>query len=111
MNEIEEIGALNLDEDQIIKISKAAESAARKIIFKKIPKRAILDLNIIIEVIKENYLTFNIDINLTLSPFYKINLDEVIREAVDEAFKTIRRKIKELVGDADANGRKIKGFH
>ncbi|GEM_PF-1027581 len=107
--EVEDIGASYLSEDQMILVSQAAEAAARKVIFRHIPRRAILDLNIMVEAVREGLVTFNIDINIVLSPFYKgADLDGVIREAVNEAYEAIRKRVREL---RKHDRCKVKRFH
>ncbi|MCS7386396.1 MAG: DUF3194 domain-containing protein [archaeon GB-1867-005] len=98
--EIERIGLPQLTEDQIIAVCKAAELAARRIIFSRIPKRAILDLNITVEASFEEVLTFNVDVDVALSPLCKVDVDDIVRVAVDEAFKVVDKMLREFSSNA-----------
>ncbi|RLE51505.1 MAG: hypothetical protein DRJ20_02080 [Candidatus Methanomethylicota archaeon] len=96
LTEIKYIGLPKLTEDQIAGVCQVGELAARKVILSRIPKRAILDLNITVEAVVEESLIFTVDVDVTLSPFYKVDVDSIVEEAVDEAFKAIEERLREL---------------
>lgn len=98
MVELEFISIRGISEDNVVELCELAESVVRSHIFSRIPRRQILDLDVTIEADLNEALTITIDIDVTLSPFFQGNLEEIEEEAIEKAFKIIERRLREFSG-------------
>ncbi|HVP26328.1 MAG TPA: DUF3194 domain-containing protein [Candidatus Bathyarchaeia archaeon] len=94
---MEELDIPELTSKQVEELCSIAEEAARKSILAKVPSKKIEILNICAETegIKPAKLT--VDVEVILSPSAKeVNVQELVDKAVDEAFGTAEKYLKEL---------------
>lgn len=96
MVELEFIGVKDVDEDQIVELCELAEDMIRNYLFSRIPRRQVLDLDITVEAELGESLVITIDVDVTLSPFFRSDLEEIEDEAIEEAFKVIERRLREF---------------
>ncbi|MCS7364221.1 MAG: DUF3194 domain-containing protein [archaeon GB-1867-035] len=96
MAELVLIGIKGISEDQIVELCELAENTICNYLFSNIPKRQILDLDITVEADLNESLIVTIDIDVTLSPFFQGNLEEVEDGAIDEAFRVIEQRLREF---------------
>lgn len=88
MQLVEEIGLPELTNEQIEQLCTIAEDAARKLILSKIPNKSIERLDISIEAEGTKPVDLKVDVDLVLYPQTKtFNSDEIVKEAIKEAFK------------------------
>lgn len=90
------IGIRGIGDGEMVELCKLAESVIRNYLFTRIPRRQVLDLDVTVEANLNDVLTITIDLDVTLSPFFRGNLEEIEDEAINEAFNAIEKKLREL---------------
>ena len=94
---LEKIGIPPLNSEQVEELCELAERTARKYVLSRISSRKISTLNIMVEIEGRRPVTVNVDVEITLSPVMKsYNVTELAQEATQEAFKAVRRYLREL---------------
>jgi len=88
------IGLPELDESSLKTISLLAEKTIRRYLFSRIPKRAFLNFNLIIEVDFQDGLMINVDIDAVLHPKYNFDLECLIENAVSKCFIEIENWLR-----------------
>lgn len=94
---MEEIGIPELTPEQLEKLCKIGEKAAREHVLSKVSARKISALNISIDTDGTKPVTVNVDVEISLSPLMKsYNVDELAKEATQKAFAAIKDYLSEL---------------
>ncbi len=79
-----------LTTEEIEEICELAEEAARRHILSKMDWRRISSLNIMVEAGGKEELTFNVDVEVVLSPLHRgFDVNRLVDGAVKAAFKSI----------------------
>jgi hypothetical protein len=92
-----EVGAHSLTNEHIEKLCEIAEEAARKYVASRVPKRAILNLSISVELKESEVLNIEVEVDLALSPlFRKIDAKDLADEAVKAAFDAAEKCMRQV---------------
>jgi len=82
-------------EDETEEICIAAEEAARKVLFSKIPVRRVGDLDVTIEAVGDKPLVISVEVGLELL-LGNQNLQPLVDRATEAAFSAAEAKVREL---------------
>jgi Protein of unknown function (DUF3194) len=94
---VEELDIPELTSKQVEGLCSIAEEAARKNILSKVPSKKIETLNICAETEGSKPAKLTVDVEVILSPLAKdVNVQELVDKAVDEAFRTAEKYLREL---------------
>jgi hypothetical protein len=92
-----EVGACSLTNEHIEKLCEIAEEVARRYVASRVPKRAILNLSISVELKKSEAVNLEVEVDLALSPlFRKIDVKDLADEAVRAAFDAAERYMRQV---------------
>jgi len=95
----EPIGLTKLSFKQVVKVCEAAETAARRFIFSKVPRQKIVDLDITVDILASKPFVVNVDIDIALSPLIqKVDVNKLIDEAVDKALQAAENTLRDFIG-------------
>ena len=87
----------SLPYERLEEICEIAEDAARKYITSKLPKKAVSDLTISVDLELSETLNVNVDVEVTLSPLYRnVNVKEIAEGSVKAAFEAVERYLKKI---------------
>jgi hypothetical protein len=90
-------GIHSLTNEHAEKLCEIAEEAARKYVALKVPKRAILDLSVSVELKESEALDVEVEVDLVLSPLFKdIDAENLADEAVKAAFKATEKYLRQI---------------
>jgi hypothetical protein len=102
----ESIGLTTLSFEQVVKICEAAETAARRFIFSKVPRQKIVDLDITVDILASKPFVVDVDIDIALSHLVKkVDVNKLIDAAVDRALQAAENTLRELIGANTKNSK------
>ena len=79
------------------KLCEIAEEAARKHVASRVPKRAISDMSVSVDLKESEALDVEVEVDLTLSPLFKeIDAKELADEAVKAAFEAAEKYLRQI---------------
>jgi hypothetical protein len=80
------------EDDFLVSLCKVADRAARGVIFNRLKKSDIAELDITVEVVSEQPLTVNVEVGIALSPSVKeVDVNVLTKEATEKALEAIKR--------------------
>ena len=92
-----EASARSLSDDSLEKLCEIAEEAARAHVASKVPKRAILNLSVSVDLKESEALDVEVEVDLALSPLFKdIDEKELADEAVKAAFDAAENYLRQI---------------
>jgi hypothetical protein len=81
-------------DDFLVSLCKVADRAARGVIFGRLKKSDIAELDITVEIVSEKPLTVNAEVGIRLSPSARqIDVNALTKEAIEKALEAIERFI------------------
>jgi len=94
---LEEIGVVELTEEQLEELCKIGERAAKAYIYSKVHEKRISRLDITIEAEGSKPVTVNVEIEIGLSaPIEDIDIYHVAKEAAEKALEETNKYLREL---------------
>ena len=94
---MDEIGLSELTVEQLEKLCKIGEKAARDHVLSKIPNRRISYLDVTVTTEGNKPVNVNIEVELELSPLMKdFNVEELTKIAVEKGFAAIEEYLREI---------------
>ncbi|MEM1607490.1 MAG: DUF3194 domain-containing protein [Candidatus Bathyarchaeia archaeon] len=82
----------SLSYEELEKICKLAEGAARRYVMSKVPKEYVSDIYISVDLESSDSLNIDVEVELTLSPLCKnVNVDEIAKGSVKAAFDAVEK--------------------
>ncbi|MEM3193768.1 MAG: DUF3194 domain-containing protein [Candidatus Bathyarchaeia archaeon] len=83
--------------EELEKICDIAEEAARKYVMSRVPREYISDLSISVDLEGSETLNIDIEVELSLSPFYKgASAEELANGSVKAAFDAIEEYLRKI---------------
>ncbi|MHA1606910.1 MAG: DUF3194 domain-containing protein [Candidatus Freyarchaeota archaeon] len=92
----EERKFFSVSEEEIEEICNLAERAARRYVLSRCRKRDVIDLKIVVSSEIKDEITFNVDLEVQLSPLAKVEPEELAQRAAEKAIEKIEERLRDI---------------
>ncbi|MHA1711502.1 MAG: DUF3194 domain-containing protein [Candidatus Freyarchaeota archaeon] len=92
----EERKFFSVSEEEIEEICNLAEKAARRYVLSRCRKRDVIDLKIVVSSEIKDEITFNVDLEVQLSPLAKVEPEELAQRAAEKAIEKIEERLRDI---------------
>ena len=90
------IGLPELSEEELIEIGELAQETIIKGVFDVLNRSDVKDIEVTMRINREETLDLEIEVYLEVPIFVKVDVDELIDRAVEEAYEVVEKRLKEL---------------
>ncbi|KUH33591.1 hypothetical protein APY94_05195 [Thermococcus celericrescens] len=92
------IGLPELSEEELIEVGELAQETIIKHVFDVLNRSDVKDIEVTMRINREDTLDLEVEVYLEVPIFVKVDVEELIDEAVEEAYETVERKLREIAG-------------
>ncbi|WP_297420335.1 DUF3194 domain-containing protein [Thermococcus sp.] len=95
-NRVVHIGLPELSEDQLVELGGLAQETVLKEVFDALNRSDVKDIEVTTRINREDILDLEVEVYLEVPVFVKVDVDELIEKAVEKAYETVERKLREI---------------
>ena len=90
------IGLPELSEEQLIEIGELAQETIIKEVFDVLNRSDVKDIEVTMRINRGETLDLEIEVYIEVPIFVKVDVDELVDRAVEEAYEVVEKRLKEL---------------
>jgi len=92
------IGLPELSEEELIGIGELAQDTVLKQIFGVLNRSDVKDVNVTARINRGDTLDLEVEAYLEVPVFVKVDVEELLNEALEEAYSAVERRLREIAG-------------
>ncbi len=92
------IGLPPLGEEELIEIGELAQETVLKWIFGVLNRSDVKDVNVTTRINREDTLDLEIEAYLEVPVFVKVDVEELLNEALEEAYSVVEKRLRGIAG-------------
>lgn len=96
MQRVIHIGLPELSESDIISLGDLAQEVILKHIFSSLHKSDVKDIEVVTRINQEDTLDLEVDVYIEVPVFVKVDVDRLVKEALDIAYKKVEERLREI---------------
>ena len=95
------IGLPELSEEQLIEIGELAQEAIIRHVFTELNRSDVKDIEVTTRINRDETLNLEIEVYLEVPVFVKVDVDSLIREALERAYARVEERLREIADERE----------
>ncbi|RLF82974.1 DUF3194 domain-containing protein [Thermococci archaeon] len=98
MKRVIHIGLPELNEEELVRLGELAQETAIEYIFAHLTRSEVKDIEVTTKLNQGDTLDLELEIYLEVPIFVKVDVDNLVEKALEEAYKKVEERLIEIAG-------------